>query len=100
MIHRIVRMTLRPDAVDAFLDLYDRVSPAIRSHPGCCSLRLLRDAHAPAILTTLSTWESEEALEVYRRSDLFRKTWAATRPLFDAAAEAWSHVILRDDPYP
>jgi quinol monooxygenase YgiN len=98
MIHRIVRMTLRPDAVDAFLEVYDRTSPAIRARKGCRALHLLQDLRWPGILTTHSVWESEEALEAYRESDLFRSTWAATRPFFAAPAEAWSHVVLRDDP--
>lgn len=98
MIYRIVRMTLRPDAVDAFLEVYDRASPHIRSRAGCRALHLLRDVRWPGILTTYSIWESEEALEAYRESELFRWTWAATRPFFAAPAEAWSHVVLRDDP--
>lgn len=98
MIVRIVRMTLLPDAVDSFLELYDRVSPDIRQRPGCHGLRLYRDVRWPSVLTTLSSWESETDLEAYRNSELFRATWAATRPLFAAPAEAWSQNLLRDDP--
>lgn len=98
MIYRIVRMTLRHDAVEPFLSLYDEVSGLIRERPGCRGLVLYRDIRWPAIVTTHSTWETEDDLEAYRASDLFRSTWARTRPLFAAPAEAWSHTVLRGDP--
>jgi len=98
VIYRIVRMTLRQDAVEPFLSLYDEVSGRIRERPGCRGLVLYRDVRWPCVLTTHSAWESEDALEAYRASDLFRSTWARTRPLFAAPAEAWSNTVLREDP--
>jgi quinol monooxygenase YgiN len=98
MIVRIVRMTFRPDALDTFLELYDRVSPAIRAQPGCHGLQLVREVDRPSVLSTVSVWDTEGALESYRGSELFRTTWSVTRTFFDAPAEAWSHEVIRGDP--
>ena len=83
MLIRTVRMTLRPDRVEDFLEEVFRPSaPRIRAFPGCRHLALWRDERYPNVLTTYSLWESAEALAAYRQSELFRTTWARTTPLF------------------
>jgi quinol monooxygenase YgiN len=95
MLVRIVRMTFAPDAVGPFLDQFDESAPRIRAFPGCHHLELWRDLDAPHVCATHSHWESEEALEQYRHSDLFRTTWAAVKPLFDGRPEAHSYTVAR-----
>jgi quinol monooxygenase YgiN len=95
MLIRLVRLTLVPDAVPAFLDRFDRTAPQIRAFDGCEHLELWRDARYPNVCTTHSRWRDAEALEAYRASDLFRTTWRAVKPLFAAAPEARSHHALR-----
>lgn len=95
MLVRIVRMTFAPDAVDAFLEQFDTTAPRIRSFPGCDHLVLWRDADAPAVFTTYSHWTSEDALEAYRQSDLFRSTWADVKPLFADRPQAHSYTVAR-----
>lgn len=95
MLIRIVRMTFAPDAVGAFLDRFDQTAPEIRNFPGCEHLELWRDQDARSVFTTHSHWESEEALEQYRNSDLFRSTWADVKPLFADRAEAHSYAVVR-----
>ncbi|NNE70116.1 MAG: antibiotic biosynthesis monooxygenase [Rhodothermales bacterium] len=90
---RIVRLTLRPDAVDAFREIFEKAAPVIRSSPGCISLELWADARFPNIVTTHSRWENAEALEHYRSSPFFRQTWARTKTLFAAPPFAASHVV-------
>ncbi len=90
-------MTFRPDALEAFLAIFDASSPQIRAFPGCRHLELWQDARFPNLLTTYSHWDDADALERYRRSDLFRETWARTKPLFAAPPRAHSHHILRGD---
>ncbi len=90
MLIRIVRMTFRPDNVDDFLEIFSQSQPLIRSFAGCLHLELLQDADNPVIYTTLSHWESVEALDVYRRSDLFCQTWAKTKLLFSEKPHAFS----------
>jgi quinol monooxygenase YgiN len=95
MIQRVVQLTFREDAVPTFLnDVFEPSKTAIRAFPGCQSMALLRDTQHPHVLFTLSVWESAEALEHYRQSDLFRTTWTKTKALFDGKPEAWSLEVL------
>lgn len=99
MLVRTVRMTFRPDRLDDFLVLFRASAPRIRAFPGCRHLTLLQDARFPNILTTYSLWESADALERYRTSDLFQTTWAETKPLFAAPPVAHSqHVLIEVEP--
>ncbi len=82
MLVRIVRMTFQPDKLADFHAIFDRSKAHIRAFPGNYHLELLRDPENPAVRMTYSLWESVDALEAYRQSDLFRTTWAATKLLF------------------
>ncbi|MEI8279033.1 MAG: antibiotic biosynthesis monooxygenase family protein [Bacteroidota bacterium] len=90
MIVRIVQMTFRPDAVDTFLQLFDGRKHLIRGFEGCRHLELWQDAHNTNIFFTYSMWDSEEHLNHYRFSPLFKDVWSHTKPLFSAKAQAWS----------
>lgn len=94
MLLRTVRMTFRPDRLDDFLALFAEARPKIAAAPGCRRLELWQDARFPNVLSTYSEWDGPEALEAYRRSDLFRQTWARTTPLFAAAPVAHSQTRL------
>ncbi len=93
MLLRTVRMTFRPDALPAFLAMFEAVAPQIRAVAGCRHLELWEDARYPTILTTYSQWDSAEALDAYRHSDLFRATWAKTKPGFAAPTVAHSQHV-------
>ena len=95
MLIRIVRMTFRPDAVDVFLDHFDRAAPQIRRFEGCEHLELWADARFPNCCTTCSHWTDADALAAYRQGTLFRTTWDAVKPLFAAPPEAQSYSVLR-----
>jgi quinol monooxygenase YgiN len=95
MIKRVVKMTFQPEKVEAFLqDVFEASKSNIRAFPGCQSMELLRDTTTPNILFTLSVWDSEEALNTYRSSELFQSTWSKTKVLFADKAQAWSMDIL------
>lgn len=96
MLIRIVRMTFRPDALDEFLALFDASAPQIRAFDGCRHLELWRDARYPNLLSTYSHWTDADALDRYRHSELFRTTWAQTKPLFAGPPRAFSQHVLRD----
>ena len=95
MLIRLVRMTFRPDALDDFLVHFDRVSPHIRAFEGCTYLELWHGHRFSNICTTHSHWTGPDALEAYRRSDLFRSTWAEVKPFFAAPPVASSHRLGR-----
>ncbi len=95
-IRRIVKMTFRPDEVKNFLEVFDGSKRDIRRFAGNYGLQLLRSTDQPNVLFTLSDWENEAALNLYRESELFRQTWAKTKALFLERAEAWSVFVFDD----
>jgi quinol monooxygenase YgiN len=87
---RIVRMEFRVEEIAAFEAIFERSKHAIRRVEGCKYLAMNQDASQPHVRYTYSIWESEAALEKYRQSELFQTTWAATKVLFAAKAQAFS----------
>jgi heme-degrading monooxygenase HmoA len=88
---RTVRLTIRPDLVQAFIDLFRNVAPEIRSMPGCRHLEIWQDQRYPNIFCTMSRWDSVEDLEAYRSSSLFKETWQVARTHFAAPPQAFSY---------
>ncbi len=95
MLIRLVRLTIRPDALEEFLAHFDASAPRIRAFEGCEHLELWQDARFLNVVTTYSHWTDAEALECYRRSGFFRETWAQVKPLFAARPVARSHYVIR-----
>ena len=83
-------MTFEPSKVDEFLTNFEQVKEKIRAFEGVQHLELLNDRNNSNIYFTYSIWKSDEYLEKYRHSDLFKSVWAVTKPLFIEKAEAWS----------
>lgn len=97
MLLRTVRMTFDPGRLADFLGVFAEARPRIAAAPGCRHLELWRDARFPNVLTTFSRWDDAEALEAYRRSDLFRETWARTTPMFAAPPVAHSQRVVGEE---
>ncbi len=72
---RVVRMTFRPEEVPAFLKNFEAHKILIRNFPGCRHLELWQDENQKNIFVTYSHWESEDALNQYRDSQLFKSVW-------------------------
>ena len=94
MVVRLVRMTFHPSSVDDFLTHFAVVKDHIRSFPGCQHLELLQNDRFPNILSTYSVWDSRDALESYRNSEMFIDIWQRTSAWFVAPprASSWSRV--------
>lgn len=90
MLVRIVKMRFQPDQIDLFLSNFEDVKEKIRNFPGCEFLELYRDLDDNSIFFTYSYWTTDEALQNYRKSELFKEVWSRTKPLFSGKAEAWS----------
>ena len=90
MIVRIVQMSFEEKHVDSFLKLFNERKSLIRHFEGCNHLELWQDAHQPSIFFTYSIWQSEQHLNHYRFSELFKDTWAKTKALFSEKPQAWS----------
>jgi quinol monooxygenase YgiN len=93
---RIVRMTFQEDKIAEFLAIFQRSREQIRHFPGCLHLELWQDYHLPTVYLTHSHWESEEALNRYRQSDLFTGTWAQTKVLFAEKPRVFSARKLEE----
>lgn len=90
MIVRIVKMSFQEDEIKNFLSLFHSKKQYIRGFEGCNFLELYQDKTNASIFFTYSYWDSENDLENYRHSALFKEVWAATKIKFNAKPEAWS----------
>lgn len=96
MIVRIVQMTFDPAKVEEFKTLFEDRKQLIRHFNGCEHLELWQDTKKPNIFFTYSKWQSEQHLDHYRFSELFKDTWAKTKALFIDKPQAWSVSQLMD----
>lgn len=90
MMIRIVQLTFADAHCAAFESLFETLRNDIRHFPGCSHLELWKDRSRPGVYCTYSTWSGPEALDEYRHSDLFAKTWSTIKPWFSGKPEAWS----------
>ena len=90
MLVRIVKMSFDASKIEEFLANFEANKTKIRAFEGCNFLELYRDKHNTNIFFTYSYWDSEDDLNNYRHSDLFKSVWSKTKPLFDDKPEAWS----------
>ena len=95
MIKRIVRLTFEADKVQEFMAVFEQSRLNIRRFPGCNHLEVWREKANPNVFFTYSFWESEAALDHYRHSELFQRTWSQTKKLFADKPMAWT-VELQD----
>ncbi len=94
MIKRLVKLTFQTDKTDEFIRVFETSKDRIRAMSGCQHVELLRDATTPNVFFTLSLWDTEESLESYRQSELFRTTWAKTKVLFSDKPAAWTTEMI------
>lgn len=90
MIVRVVKMTFQNESVPPFLTFLSEYTSQIRATAGCRYLQILRDKDNPNLLVTLSHWDSEQDLNNYRHSELFKLVWAKTKINFSEPPEAYS----------
>lgn len=90
MLIRIVRMTFQADKTADFVQVFLDSRELIKAFVGCNHVELLQDYDDPTIFSTYSLWDSEEALNNYRKSELFGRVWKETKKLFAAPAQAFS----------
>ena len=83
-------MSFKPEKTEDFLSIFNAKKEFIRNTTGCNLLELYRDKTNPNIFFTYSYWKTENDLENYRNSDLFKNVWAKTKVLFNDKPLAWS----------
>ena len=94
MVKRIVKLTFQENKIDDFLNIFETSKSRIINFPGCQHVELLQDKDQPTIFFTFSIWDSEEALENYRNSQLFKNTWKKTKALFSDKPAAWTVDLI------
>ena len=90
MLTRIVCLRFKRENIPSFERIFENSRDQIRAFPGCNHLELLREPGNEGVFFTYSKWDSESALEKYRKSEFFREVWSETKILFAAPAKAWS----------
>ncbi|UXP30735.1 antibiotic biosynthesis monooxygenase [Reichenbachiella agarivorans] len=91
MIVRWVKLTIDPNRVEEFVALFTAYRDDIVRFEGCQMVELLQDVDEANVFVTHSHWDSEEALNKYRNSELFGQIWPATKLLFIAIPEVSSY---------
>lgn len=87
---RIVKLTFIPEKVNSFLAIFEKSKDLIQNFEGCTHLELLNDVNEKNVFFTYSHWDSEEHLNKYRQSELFKNVWGEASKLFSAKPNAWS----------
>ena len=90
MFVRIVKLSFHEENIPAFLENFELNKEKIRNAPGNRFLELYQDKSKKSIFFTYSYWETEDDLENYRNSELFKEVWSFTKKLFNDKPEAWS----------
>jgi heme-degrading monooxygenase HmoA len=90
MITRFVKLTFKEDKIEDFKKIWNESRKKIAAFDGCSFVEMHQARVPDNVCFTHSIWESEDALNAYRHSELFQKTWAKTKILFDDKPEAWS----------
>ena len=91
MVTRIVKMSFDKINAEMFLEIFNEHRNQIRAAEGCAYLELWQtEEEYSTIFFTHSKWESEDFLNNYRHSDIFKIVWPKTKALFNAPPEAWT----------
>ena len=90
MFVRIVKMSFHEKHIDEFQEMFKAKKTFIRASKGCELLELYQDKNNPEIFFTYSYWNTEQDLENYKNSELFKNVWKQTKTYFNDKPQAWS----------
>jgi quinol monooxygenase YgiN len=90
MITRIVMLNFQPDRVDEFLEIFNQNKQVLAKSDGCIRLEIFKSTGHTDTYVTISNWQSEEHLEMYRQSELFKEIWSKVKPFFNNKAQVWT----------
>tara|TARA_A100000164_G_C21248783_1_gene470424 strand:- start:166 stop:462 length:297 start_codon:yes stop_codon:yes gene_type:complete len=90
MIIRIVKLSFHAEYISDFKTIFEENKGKIISQKGCNRLEMLEGINDVNIFFTYSWWDSEDDLNNYRNSELFKDVWSKTKILFNKNPEAWS----------
>ena len=86
MITRMIFVTVPKDKVAEAERMWKQeCAPLMIKSPGCKSEEFLRNRDNPGEMISLSTWESQAAIDKYRESEAHKKIQQHTRSLMGVA---------------
>lgn len=97
MITRIVKLTFQEERIADFIAFFDTINTRVSTFENCYGMRLMQEKRKANVVFTYSLWESEEALNKYRDSELFQGVWSTIKPWFGERAEAWTVETYFED---
>ncbi len=89
-ITRIVKMSFTEDKAEEFELFFSQIKDRVAGQPGCNGVKLLKEMGETGVFFTYSTWDSADALNNYRKSEVFGQIWPKVKQWFAAKPEAWS----------
>jgi quinol monooxygenase YgiN len=92
MLIRIVKMGFHKDKISDFLEIFNNSKLEIFKSEGCQCVELRVNRNNSIEFFTISHWDDEIHLELYRNSDLFKNTWNETKKLFSEKPQAWTLI--------
>jgi quinol monooxygenase YgiN len=92
MLIRIVKLHLKDHKINDFLIHFETIKWKVTNFPGCNGMKLLQDKENLNIIITYSSWQDENALDNYKKSELFNAIWPTIKIWFKEKPEAWSLI--------
>lgn len=83
-------MEINDHDVDKFKSMIQSIQDKIKAFDGCYSVNILCDKNQKNRFFSYSTWESEEDLNNYRKSEFFTEIWSDVKKMFIKDAQAWT----------
>lgn len=89
-------MVFHKDKISDFLEIFNNSKPKILKSEGCQFVELRVNRNNSIEFFTISHWDDEIHLELYRSSDLFKNTWNKTKKLFSEKPQAWTLIDIEN----
>jgi hypothetical protein len=93
-IQRIVKMTFHKNHCEAFETYFNEIKNQVGNQPGCHGVKLLKEENETGVYFTYSVWDSQEHLDAYRFTPLFKMVWPKVKEWFADKPEAWSTTVI------
>ncbi|MFH2141046.1 MAG: antibiotic biosynthesis monooxygenase family protein [Bacteroidota bacterium] len=90
MIIRIVKMEVKDSEIENFKSMIQSIQDKIESFDGCHSVNILCDKNQSNRFFSYSSWETEQHLNDYRKSEFFVEIWSEVKKFFIKEAQAWT----------
>jgi heme-degrading monooxygenase HmoA len=96
MITRMIIVKVPPDKAGEAEQLWKQeCAPLMIKEPGCVSEQFLRNRENPGEFISLSTWESQEAIDNYRKGEAHKEIQRHSRALMNVSkVEVKSYEIV------